>query len=247
MGGRLHELKRRMKGEKLSDGLTLSGKGRLPDKTIDILQSYYGWAVREYVSDLQGMARGIWAGLMHRCSTDDNPQHQFCPSGPDSWCKFQQVIAGARETYVHHNSIPKAVFEVIKPTYLQLTERSLLERCLMGATQNTNESFNNVLWSMCPKEGFCSRDNVETATGLAVLTFNHGAVSLLAVLKEFGCLDGRYTRAACEAKDLLRIKKGQRKASTKEKERRKKRRRHRKGWEESVVEQEGVTYASEQF
>ena len=76
VGSRLWELKRQLKGKKWSDGQVLSGKGRLTNKLIDRLQTYYGIAVREHVGDLQGMAKAIWAGLMHRCSTDDIPQHQ---------------------------------------------------------------------------------------------------------------------------------------------------------------------------
>ena len=97
----------------------------------------------------------IWGGLMHRCSTDEAPQHQYCPAGANSWCKWQQVRAGIRPSYEHKPAIPKAVFDVLKPIYVKLSERQLLERCLMDATQNSNESFNAIVWSMCPKEGFC--------------------------------------------------------------------------------------------
>lgn len=68
IGSNLRELKRNLKGKKLSDGKPLIGKGRLTDKVIDTLQTYYDWAVREHHGDLQGMARAIWGGLMHRCS-----------------------------------------------------------------------------------------------------------------------------------------------------------------------------------
>lgn len=49
---------------------------------------------------------------MHRCSTDEEPQHQWCPPGADSWCKWQLVEAGARASYTHKPAIPKPVFEV---------------------------------------------------------------------------------------------------------------------------------------
>ena len=168
IGAGLRELKRTTKGTKLSDGKALTGRGRLTDKTIDTLQTYYGWAVREHNQDIQGMAKAIWGGLMHRCSSDSNPEHQYCPTGPDSWCKWQLVQAGVRDHHVHHNTLPKAVFDVIKPIYLRLTERKLLERCLLGATQNANESFKGVIWGMCQKETFCGADVVRFAASLAV-------------------------------------------------------------------------------
>ena len=67
----------------------------------------------------------------------------FCPEGSDTWCKYRRVEAGIREYYARRRAIPKAVFEFVKPIYIQLAERKLLERCLMGATQNANESYNN--------------------------------------------------------------------------------------------------------
>ena len=51
--------------------------------------------------------------------------------------------------------------------------RELLERCVLGATQNQNESFNNIIWSWCPKTGFCSLVSVDIAVNLAAITFNH--------------------------------------------------------------------------
>eukprot|EP00117_Sycon_ciliatum_P047960 scpid50775/ scgid34206/ len=162
IGTGLRELKKTMKGTKLSDGKALSGKGRLTDKAIDTLQTYYGWAVREHSQDIQGMARAIWSGLMHRCSSDDNPQHQFCPTGPDSWCKWQLVQAGVRDEYTHRHILPKAVFDVVKPLYLRLTERKLLERCLLGATQNANETSASTASS-----GVCARRKASVALMLS--------------------------------------------------------------------------------
>ena len=42
VGSRLRKLKSSNKGVKLSDGKGLSGKGRLTDEKIDVLQNYYG-------------------------------------------------------------------------------------------------------------------------------------------------------------------------------------------------------------
>ena len=57
VGTRLRDLKKRLAGQKLSDGKPISGSGRLPDRMIDLLQTYFGKAVRENTGDLQRMAK----------------------------------------------------------------------------------------------------------------------------------------------------------------------------------------------
>jgi hypothetical protein len=77
------------KGVKLADGKGLAGKGRLTDSKIDVLQNYYGLAVRENLSDVGKMAKGIEASLYYVASTDENPQHHLCADGEDSWCGYK--------------------------------------------------------------------------------------------------------------------------------------------------------------
>ena len=59
LGSRLRKLKNTNKGVKLSDGKGISGKGRLTDGKIDVLQNYYGLAVRENLDDVSAMAKSI--------------------------------------------------------------------------------------------------------------------------------------------------------------------------------------------
>ena len=88
---------------------------------------------------------------------------------------------------------------------------------------------------------------MQIATGLAVCTFNFGAVSMLEVLHEYGCVRGVLTSTAAEREDVQRVRKADRTASPAEKESRKKRRRHRKGWEEATIEAEGPEYEAGAF
>ena len=104
-------------------GWSEKGAGRLTDKLIDTLQTYYGMAIRQHGDDLQGIAKAIWAGIMHRVSTDDAPQHQFCPIGKDAWCGWQRSKAGSEEVYSHQNILPQAIFELVKPIYLALADK----------------------------------------------------------------------------------------------------------------------------
>ena len=247
LGTALRKLKKDLKGQKLDDGKPVGGAGRLTDGMIDTLQQYYGMAIRDNVGDLQATAKAVWAGILHRASTDDQPRHDCCPKGVGSWCGYQRVAAGADEEYVHHRTIPEAVFEVVKPIYVRLAGKDLLQRCSLGATQNQNECFNGIVWSMCPKEQFCGLGVVETAAALAVLRFNNGGISLLKVLHEMGCHRGIFTEQHLYAEDERRVAKSIVKASQAEKKRRKQRRRMRKGLEERVQDAEGETYAPGTF
>ncbi|GFV74207.1 uncharacterized protein TNCV_4889901 [Trichonephila clavipes] len=62
-------------------GKCLSGKNRLTEHEIDNLQSYYGSAIRRNHSSVQNMRQSIWAIFLRKLSTDEYPQHGFCPIG----------------------------------------------------------------------------------------------------------------------------------------------------------------------
>lgn len=145
MGARLLRLKDRMKGMTLEDGKPLSGKGRLSEKVISKLQEYYGHAIRSNCSDLTSMRKAIWATFYHKMSTPENQFHGHCPEGENSWYKYNQSIALNKEPPLPTNTIPVAVMKTIKPVYKDLSEPSLLRKCLHGMTQNQNESFNNIV------------------------------------------------------------------------------------------------------
>ena len=246
-GTGLRKLKKEQCGEKLEDGLGLSGRGRLTEDAIDRLQAYYGIAIRSNTHNLQSMCKAIWASLMHNVAdTDPARQHRFCPAGDESWCKWQKQKAGGPDYVRRHEDLPEAVFKKIKPLYLRLSDKSLLEKCLRGATQNCNESFNGLVWQICPKTGFCSATTVETAVCLATSLFNDKFMAIRHVLKEMGLSAGYYTDSALQRMDAIHALEAARKSSSEVKERRKKRRRVRKGYEEDVLEG-GVTYEAGTF
>ncbi|GFW33709.1 uncharacterized protein TNCV_2977501 [Trichonephila clavipes] len=90
MGTRLRRLKTKMRGQKLSDGKPLCGRNRLTEAEIDRLQAYYGLVIRRNLSSVKDMQQAIWAIFLHKLSTDEKPQHGFCPSDTDTWCKFKK-------------------------------------------------------------------------------------------------------------------------------------------------------------
>ncbi|GFX12786.1 uncharacterized protein TNCV_3437601 [Trichonephila clavipes] len=85
MGARLGALKNNLKSTKLSDNKPISGRGRLTDAEILLLQKYYGLAIRRNVGkSVADMSKSIWAIYFHKLSTDENPQHALCPMGEES-------------------------------------------------------------------------------------------------------------------------------------------------------------------
>ena len=79
----------------------MRGKEWLTDKTIKLLTCYYGKAIRSNTSDWAAMQDAVWAVF-----TTPSPQHQCCPSGQRSWCKFNRAKNSYRCTNLpYHNSI----------------------------------------------------------------------------------------------------------------------------------------------
>ncbi|GFX29843.1 uncharacterized protein TNCV_4749721 [Trichonephila clavipes] len=79
-------------------------------KTFDT--SYYGSSIRINHSSVQNMLQAIGAIFLHKLSTDEYPQHGFCPIRKYSWCGFKRAEASGK-SYKHKNSLPVAVVEAM--------------------------------------------------------------------------------------------------------------------------------------
>ena len=130
---------------------------------------------------------------------------------------MQAAEAGSCEPYQHHDSIPVPVFEQIKPIYIRLTDKALLQRFLQGATQNRNECLNGLIWQYCPKETWCGASTVETAAALAVAWFNDGADSVQELYRTMSLPVGTHTARVLAALNVQRIQDAERKAGKEEK------------------------------
>lgn len=220
MGTRLRNLKKSYGNKKLSDGKTIGGRGRLTAKVIDELTVYYGNAIRANCSSsVKAMSDAIWATFYHKSSTDQKPQHQFCPEGVNSWCTYQKAKAnGTLRNYKHKNGLPSAVMDVIKEVYVDLTEEQLLDRCLGGYTQNNNKIFNNCIWKFLPKTSFNGSTVLKLGVDIAVTVFNDGKIGFLKIMEEFDIGPGKaalaWVKASNDKRLLFAEKKAQ--ASTKE-------------------------------
>ena len=162
-------------------GITLGGRGRgqLTQNTICKLTIYYNRAVRrgKTGSSVEEMKMAVMASLYHCYSTDNNPRHEMCPSGADSWCFYQAAIAkhevpGAHEKLVHTPLNFNKLHAHLQPIYDRLADPVLLSRC-RGKTQNSNEFLHSLIWSRAKKK-FDSRRRVHFAVITAAREFNFG-------------------------------------------------------------------------
>ncbi|CAK9814810.1 hypothetical protein ANTQUA_LOCUS8225 [Anthophora quadrimaculata] len=71
------------------------------------------------------------------------------------------------------------VFSTVKPVYEELTSDNLLTRCIDGFTQNSNESFNSVVWSMTPKTVSSGKNILDIAANMVVCIYNDGLLSIM--------------------------------------------------------------------
>ena len=69
---------------------------------------------------------------------------------------------------------PASVAEVIEPTFIDLSDKRLLSKCMMGLTQNNNEALHSVMWIIAPKHLHHIPNVMLFAADLAIGRFNDG-------------------------------------------------------------------------
>ena len=250
MGTALRKLKK--SGIVDENGQLVKFKCRLTNNAITALNVYYGGAIRNNKDDIDGMVQAIDASFLHSMSTDEHPMHMKCPehNPPDkiSWCRFK-VAAYENSTPEPHNPLlPRDLAKYVRPVYQRLANRDLLERCTLGATQNQNESFNNVIWLRASKTQFLGLPTVELAASTAVLDFNEGKeVGMKKLFAHLGMEFTARAHAFFKHEDQLRLYKSQKKASEVQKKRRKYKAREKVAAEETAIAEEGPTYGPGEF
>jgi len=86
--------------------------------------------IRSNTDSLVNMVNGVLASLYHVASTDEAPNHDLCPSGQDTWCRYNQDPS----TIKHKYELPKAIFELLEPIHEELSHFQLLIQ--MSSWQN---------------------------------------------------------------------------------------------------------------
>ena len=198
------------------------------------------------------MKNAIFATIYHCASTDENPQHQKCPKGKDSWCFYQSAKAKNLTPGLHSKNVKtplnKMVFQQVLPVYKRLSENSLLERCSKSLTQNANESLHSRNWQRCPKTIFVSKERVEMAVVEAICEYNVGIVSTMTL--KYGLLGLKVTQAMLKIayqRDLEREKKVDSKRSKSAKRARQIIKSAQIERERQIRTEEGTTYSAGKF
>ena len=207
---------------------------------MDALGVYYAGAIRDNIGDVDAMEKAIWAVLDHSPSTDEDPQHQFCPVGEESWCKYQRAIALSQDI-PPANRIPPDLVQFIRPVFEELTDRETLDRCILGATQNQNESCNNLIWERCCKTDSCSVLTVQLAVDTAAMVFNNGMTSIPTLIRHLGGESeslGFFDNCGAD-----RVRKAERESEIVTRRRRLARPQTRKETEECNIVAEGLKYS----
>lgn len=87
------------------------------------------------------------------------------------------------DEYHYKTPLSQEVFDAVKPVYKELSRKDLLNRCLGGFTQNSNENFNSVVWAIAPKQYFSGKIVLDILVDIAVCTFNDGLSRVMQIMQ----------------------------------------------------------------
>lgn len=152
----------------------IGGRNGLTEWHIRRIQGHYGAAIRNNAGNLQQMTDAVWAIYWHR-----RGDHTKC--GIDCPAVSTGDLVKAN---VHR--LPTYVMNELLPAFEQLAHRSLLEKCVHGGTQNSNEAFHHLIWERCPKTVFANLRRLRIAVSDAIVSFNEGDLAALNILKRLG-------------------------------------------------------------
>ena len=207
---------RTLVSDRKKQGVTLGGRGvgQLTEKKMVRLQNYYRKAVLSN-HDVDSMRKAIWATIKHCTSTDEEPKHQDCPVGVRSYCFYQRALA-RNETPDKHDSstyLNSKVAAEMEPLYQRLTDEDLLRGCLLGKTQNANESIHSVIWAKCPKHLFVRKQRLDIGVSLGVAEFNMGSLGTRLFISSIGLASGKCTADLGHRRDQRRVRLAEKAAS----------------------------------
>ena len=181
MSKRLGTPLRKIKKVGVGDDIKVGGARRLTEQRIKDWQRYYYFAIKNHAGNNEAMQQAINAIPLHAMSTTSDHCHVHCSKGEGSSCYHQRAMAMGKPIEVPKTqvSVPKELGIRLLIIFKRLSGTALLKRCNTASTQNTNESFNNLLWSKTPKRIFLSRSSIEIemAAALAMKEFNQGPLA----------------------------------------------------------------------
>ena len=109
---------------------------RLHHTAVVLLYHYH----EQNLGNAEKVRQAIWASFLHCTSTNEKPQHQQYPDGPDSWCFFKRAIADGEQPPPHMERVGTPlsadVVKAVKPIYDRMLDFNVLGRVKHGRTQN---------------------------------------------------------------------------------------------------------------
>ncbi|XP_070180326.1 uncharacterized protein [Littorina saxatilis] len=155
--------------------------------------SFLGDSDSKAYASVSRMKKAIWAIWEHR-----NKIHDNC----GAWCPSKKNPPEDP----NRNALPQFACEAIKPVFQRLSDDVLLQKCAHGGTQNTNESFHNIIWERCPKTVFVGRPRLAIAVADATVAYNDGELGRLSIFTKLGMPQGFYTIKCFQELDRQRIR-----------------------------------------
>ena len=147
------------------------------------------------------MQKATRATLFHVASSANQSYHSsaYCPTGKDSWCRFQRDKTKGKGTNMYKPSkgLPLDVIKHVKPIFESLSSEELLSDCLHGKTQNHNESFNGTIWDRLPKSKYSGLTQLRFGVYDAVANFNIGRKASILIFEKMGMISGKYMLRGC--------------------------------------------------
>jgi hypothetical protein len=201
MLNRIMKIKRENKNKILSDGKRFSGKGRMTDGHVIKFKIYFAKAIRENKTDLNKLYQSSWAIFNHHYSTNEEPMHDWCDP---KWCKYLQAESLGQSFSCSKISIPRACLDMIKPVFEELCSHTSLARVVGGGSQNVNEAYHSLLWTLVPKHRYCSSTTLRTGLGLSTIIFNEGYEALNKIFTSIFLSMGYYSTQCLRKLDVLR-------------------------------------------
>lgn len=124
-----------------------------------------------------------------------------------------QAMGANLELLEHPAPLHLDVQKYILPIYEDLSREDLLQRCLGGYTQNTNESFTSAVWRFTPKHLHSGMKIIEIAAYLAAGLFNQGYASILQTMSTSEIIIGKQSKTYADKIDEHRVVRQERRSS----------------------------------
>lgn len=98
----------------------MSGRGL----THGLIKKLFGWDIKSNLNDVPAMEKAIMATFRHVTSTGNEPHHEHCPTGVNSWCKFNAAAASGEPAPAHKLQLSASIqMPLFKGTSGQMSAR----------------------------------------------------------------------------------------------------------------------------